>query len=1588
MANVEPCRTNSASGGVEQGGTTQGEGVKEVSLKRKKLPSVSDSAVSSAAPTDQPEQRSYASVVKDPEQEPATTTEPAPSSAALGNLAKANGKRLKLDIKSNMEQGTTNRSSDSQPGGLLHGEKVPIVRSKPPIPPKPAVPANRARKQQIVETQNAHTVQKLLAQNEQMRLELSELRSSLAAERNAVRSLRAQNESDLRKTKAECKKLQEALQHHKRNVATQQCQSEQRAAGASVPAKRAHRSAAEQQEWLPGCSADSRQHHQQHQQGLEVLKLNQENSALRETNKFLEEKYQISSEAERRKAADIRVQRDLYELRLTQLSKSAKNEIQRLLEELKSKERNIGQLKKELQQQQQQAASTPAVGAGGGCRKERKAAKNSAQQSHEMRKLRETETGSGTISKCNSNNSIQSVNDDYEQLEARESLELTIVTATTTTTATATKRELPAAEVVSTAIDRDYSETTYRKATRTADILGIENTTTYGNDVPEQAALPYELCKRTMEAHDDEGSSASSVETTKRQRHCVLVHQDALAYEEREAGGKGTLTINKATTPPIDCQQASLESEPDSALSSMSPQPNSFTGEAPENDPWNVQAPQQQQQQSCSRIQMATRDETKLARIKLELDEMQHRYESLNRDYTAAKDQIDQLEQELVKATQASREQTKLNERIEYLVQREEELLKESHELREQNELLEFRIIELEESHDKWSLRSPNSSPTVGGGGGSGGSVKTDGWTDTEKEHDHELIMLSERSDSGVTSPNSHHHLEDQQSGVPSPCDLSILDQIPTDDVRKRLIAMTKRTCYDEEDKLCMLQILSLLNNLEALSQDHEIAGDDMSLGHEMPVPKYNYTLPESSTPPKALLHHQPPPSSTPYKTGTGKIVATVQPFHSSDRLDRSTPGSETGDSPMVTTVSGPQPKSLSIASIAETFGGMKKTTRWNNSASLQESGVFVDEPSCTQSTQTELEDFPSGLEKTNAELCAEIEKLNRFREKIEECKGAGPGAPGGGGAQSSSVSSGAKAGPVALHLPAATGDEECDRRRLQYYVERSETLENKLKVYESSGEQQVRALADRLQRELQLEGWVKELSEKVNQLELENERLEEERCELEEVENDTRLRLQRLEEDLEVMGQRSVELEMSRSSYQSKYQDAKTTIVGLEELVQKYEEKVFLLEESENDLRERIELIYMFIPMLLLYNSWQIHEQFRQYQRQQQQRSEECTSPSRSTAIQCLPLERMEESYYESNVSSSTNGSNSPDDLQTRLSELMKREKELTQNIAELNRAYNETLENADNLWAQMEREYKEKIGRCEQEEQTLKAKIAQLEERLTKDSEYASERIAHLEETEHGLKARISRLSKENKELSAKHGGLLEEYGALKEDYAQLQNYLRGPAAEALEREKKRVLALEDELAHTMRTLRDGEESHRAEVGTLRGRLLAATKELNHIEVTNSELREEVETLEARIRELMTLRTRDDEKIKHLSEELESKQSQLLAIQHGSRHGPGPARSAAGRSLAQELERPLKGGSYARHNYDQQQSLTARRFPDSDGSGSEEKSKFPTTRPLSMAFETKEVKSLAETIILNAESSRAGAKTPKKSFVEEISN
>lgn len=227
--------------------------------------------------------------------------------------------------------------------------------------------------------------------------------------------------------------------------------------------------------------------------------------------------------------------------------------------------------------------------------------------------------------------------------------------------------------------------------------------------------------------------------------------------------------------------------------------------------------------------------------------------------------------------------------------------------------------------------------------------------------------------------------------------------------------------------------------------------------------------------------------------------------------------------------------------------------------------------------------------------------------------------------------------------------------------------------------------------------------------------------------------------------------------------------------------------------------------------------------------------------------------------------------------------------------------LENADNLWAQMEKDYKEKIARFEEGEVSFRAKLNQLEERLEKDSYYAQERITHLEESELGLKDRISKLIKENKEILAKNTALLEECRQLKEEYSKLQQYIDGPASDAMEKEKRKIKVLEDELLMATKMLKHTEEVHQDELHLLKSQLKTLNKELTHTEVTNSELKEEVETLESRLKELARQRSIYEEKIRYLTEELRGKE-RTLKLPY-----------LTEKSLAQELARPVRRSNYS---------------------------------------------------------------------------
>lgn len=80
----------------------------------------------------------------------------------------------------------------------------------------------------------------------------------------------------------------------------------------------------------------------------------------------------------------------------------------------------------------------------------------------------------------------------------------------------------------------------------------------------------------------------------------------------------------------------------------------------------------------------------------------------------------------------------------------------------------------------------------------------------------------------------------------------------------------------------------------------------------------------------------------------------------------------------------------------------------------------------------------------------------------------------------------------------------------IAFYEARLSQLQDKLDIYETCGEERERLLQKRMEKELFLAYEVRRLNQQLTCLSRRNRRLEEERCEFEEAENDSRLECQR----------------------------------------------------------------------------------------------------------------------------------------------------------------------------------------------------------------------------------------------------------------------------------------------------------------------------------------------------------------------------------------------------------------------------------------------------------------------------------------------
>lgn len=147
----------------------------------------------------------------------------------------------------------------------------------------------------------------------------------------------------------------------------------------------------------------------------------------------------------------------------------------------------------------------------------------------------------------------------------------------------------------------------------------------------------------------------------------------------------------------------------------------------------------------------------------------------------------------------------------------------------------------------------------------------------------------------------------------------------------------------------------------------------------------------------------------------------------------------------------------------------------------LQESGIFEEEiysEAVSEATQTDVP-FDRTIDVLSTDLTEELRKLSRIREKIEERK-----------------------------VPLV---DDRAAKELSFYKEHWRTLVRKIEAYESAVEDdKVKLLTASIDRESRLSGEVKNLYATIGRLKEQNRLLEEEKCEFEEAENDTRLNLQK----------------------------------------------------------------------------------------------------------------------------------------------------------------------------------------------------------------------------------------------------------------------------------------------------------------------------------------------------------------------------------------------------------------------------------------------------------------------------------------------
>lgn len=824
---------------------------------------------------------------------------------------------------------------------------------------------------------------------------------------------------------------------------------------------------------------------------------------------------------------------------------------------------------------------------------------------------------------------------------------------------------------------------------------------------------------------------------------------------------------------------------------------------------------------------------------------------------------------------------------------------------RDQIELMEFRLLELEDAHPDKGARD-NLTDSDSGCVSPGSRIKDSASPELK------------RMDSGYKSPHapsspcnprrhlgtSHDDFKEDFAKAQVLADIldrnsETSDSLKSNPVKEHLEQMILNAA-SAEDRSCLEQVMMLLYNLQALSSS--VSEDECFQAKPRRICDLRTKL-ETDIP-----SHK-----------THKAIATVTPY---------------------------QQKGYKCESLESLCGDDRKPI-----SVLQESGIFEGVETETKETQTEVnESF-----ECSGELNTEIQRLNSIREKLERQ-----------GVRHKTLSP--KEDSEGLECRCV----KLGKKHKQYYERRLKFLEGKISIYEAAQDVKEAKLAQRLQKEFLLENRIQELESQLSELQDKYERLEEECCELEEIENDTRLHWQQLEMDYELCSAQLRDMTEQRECSRAQAERLMAELASREQH----------LKMRESELKSRLNKLEKAVPALIAWNVVQVVgakisyveqralmnrlgpygpdtkaliAQIKEESQARNQMSIKCDvivawaetdsdAPgpySRELQLQVTQLlsekKQIEEQTSQNikklenkidqlvdeletakrQIAAAISGAHVQKDmieekiveLETKLKHereddklpadpsmgskiraLLISENELKARVAELERretAYLEMLTQADDMWAEMEGGYKKKIEESNKMENQLKVKIENLQserDQFRKSVEPIRQRLRESEESNSVVRISLEKAERDVKSLKVENSNLSGLFERADADARKSEAALKTLDAK-FKSEIDQLRKVNKKLDNDLKAQRDinkkSEMTFMGDLDTIRKELNRCCKNNQEMEVTNSELKEEVESLEKQLaltqKALSQCKRKCDEKIKTLSHELSIKTEEL---------------------------------------------------------------------------------------------------------------